>query len=164
VVAVARGLWVSGSPATFNFKCNFFGRTIEKTTPSTTTDPLKFSTVHAYLRYRRISALSLDLEVPRYHFIPMPSQIFCGGITRGRVVSAPATEPTGHGAPSKEDTATGAKTHLSVSPLNFRGHLSLEDRCRHTIRFQSPVVRQHAQGKLRSRRRTSALNFTAAFA
>jgi hypothetical protein len=30
----------------------------------------------------------------------------------------------GHGAPSKEDTATGAKTHLSVSQFNFRGHLS----------------------------------------
>jgi len=46
-------------------------------------------------------------------------------IKSGGDLSRPATEPTGHGAPSKEDTATGAKTHLSVSPLNFRGHLSL---------------------------------------
>jgi hypothetical protein len=48
----------------------------------------------------------------------------------------------GHGAPSKEDTATGAKTHLSVSQTKLsRASFSLEDRCLRMIRFQSPVVR-----------------------
>jgi hypothetical protein len=63
----------------------------------------------------RLGALNPGFLVLQYHSLrgDLLYPYYC--IKSGGDPSRPATEPKGHGAPSKEDTATGAKTHLSVS-------------------------------------------------
>jgi hypothetical protein len=66
------------------------------------------------------SLLSVRRVLPRGYFRTICSEFMLGYSSRvSRVAAISAVQQPshrkGHGAPSKEDTATGAKTHLSVS-------------------------------------------------